>query len=1184
MPRRGMTVRIRLIHDRCSRLFQATAVWAALAMVAAGQPPERSEEPAENGGAPVEEIRTTPANEGTVTEAGPEIYYLRDDAGGLVPVPGFRYRDFIDLMRLKEGLPGQPEPPAAVLETVEISATLPDPSTAAAAEERSCPAEVRFTVRQVRAGWVSVPIDLHGFFVASAPVHEGPGEMVLSVDAADPKRDTVRFWFNARPEGADVRHTVTVQAGVAVESSSLSDTVTLSVPTATASRVELRTSRSDPSVTVRPASIPPLVGPLRNEDGSTAGSVVSVVGAAGPVQVRISDRGTEVAPIGAVPEAMVESLVRVDGRTAFIQATLRLDNLPLRMETLSIALPPRATLRRVREPAMLVQRTGTPEKPVAVVRVDRDHEGRAVVELECEQAIDASGRTAFDPMGFAIADFPDWRQRGRVSLCVDGEWQIEWSDAGANRRIDPTIAARRPGFVAAFAHDAQPASLPLRVRARGSRVVVEPEYRYDVGATRITLDARLRVGVRGAAVSRFVVGLDGWEVDEVGPIGLVDAAGVTSEAGRIVIPFQQGLAGDAVIDIRCSRPIDRGADTVVWKFPVPEASLIGPAAVLVASASDIELVPDATGMRGLVRQVSPAPLRSDVDRLALAYRLDGNDGVFAAQRRFLERRIDASIRAQVDIGESRMSVAETIRFAVAHVPLEFVELLVPETILRSGGLEIRQGGQLLNPVAEPVAAGTVAAAIPEESVPNVDDQAAESSPSDTADDRHRGGADAPDVRRVKVRVMLPVPLLGAGEVSVTYQWPTPGVPAEATVADDLPLVVPVEAKVGRQSLQIGVVDALSVDVRGEDWKRDAAAPASRAWVAPRLLDHVPLALAARRQEIVGETIVEAAWLQTRLLAERREDTFVYAISTAADRVSVTLPSDVVARAAADSDLSIEVRLDGHRLDSPVRSDGRVSVDVKAGGGRTAALLEIDISRPRWAADAKTVSGLERIVLEAPAFPEGMQQRRFYWELHLPADQHVLVPPSGWTGQQRWQWGTFGMERQPLVSQDVLLDWVRDAAGMDRQSVRGAVDTGFVSRRAVYSSVGPPGVGVVWAAATWLLVLVVSGLILAMGLTFLYVPAIRTVPTVIGLAMLVTIGAAVAPDMAPMAVQSGLPGAALVALAAVMRGLLRPARPQMSQFVRGGSSLTRLVPPPSIIVTPSALRPAESVTTTGRSAS
>ena len=119
-------------------------------------------------------------------------------------------------------------------------------------------------------------------------------------------------------------------------------------------------------------------------------------------------------------------------------------------------------------------------------------DGRGVVELECERPVDPAGRETFEPLGFAVEKIPAWRQWGRASIVVEGDWQVEWADAGRNRRIDPPLSARRPGFVAAYAYDSQPARLPLRVLPRGSRVVIEPEYRYDVSAARVALDARLR--------------------------------------------------------------------------------------------------------------------------------------------------------------------------------------------------------------------------------------------------------------------------------------------------------------------------------------------------------------------------------------------------------------------------------------------------------------------------------------------------------------------------------------------------------------------------------------------------------------------------------------------------------------------------------------------------------------------
>lgn len=1129
-----------------------------------------------------------PAAGGTVERESPDLYYLQDDAGRLVPVPGFRYRDFIDLMRLKDGLPGQPEPPGVVLETVTLSATLPVPTTDAVVA-RSCAASLKLSVRQVRSGWVSVPIDLQGFLVAGPPVHDGPGDMFFTT-AGDAGEAVARLWFNAVPEAGGARHTVTLEGAVAVESSLGSDVLSVVVPPATASRVELRTPRIAPEVTVRPPSLPPLVEPLEADRAAgadeasaaeqPAGSLVTIVGAAGPLHVRVADRRAGAQPINAVPEATVESVVRVDGKSAAIEATLRLDGLPPDVSSVRITLPARTSLRGIRQPAALIERTGTAESPVAVVRIERDSAGVAIVEMQCEGTVDAAGKAPFDPLGFAVAGVPAWRQRGRVSLIVDGDWQLEWADAGGNRRIDAPASARRPGFVAAFAYDSQPASLPMRVRSRGSRLVVEPDYRYEVGATRITLDGRLRVSVRGAAISRLAVELAGWELDDVGPLGLIDSSAVALDDGRLVIPFQQGLAGDAVIDFRCSRAIDRSADRVAWAFPMPEASLVGPASVLITSASDIELVPDAGGLRGLVRMVAPAPLRSDVDRLALVYRLDGGEGQFQAQRRFLDRRVDAAVRTQIDIQETVTYVTETVRFTVAHVPLEFAELRVPPTVVRDGGLEIRQGGQLLNPVvesAEPLNEGD-SSGEPRASEGAADDVSARAA----ADAATLGLDQATDSGRWSiVRAMLPVPLLGTGEVIVSYRVPTPEVPPETTVPMNLPIAVPVAAAVGRQTLQVASIEPFTVDLRGEDWKRDAAAPGagpSRSWTTARFQDRAPLAVAARRRDTAAEVLVEAAWMRTRILSDRREDVATFAVGTAADRIAVALPAT-----AAAPGTTLEVRVDGRRIDVAAPVAGRLTVPLPE-GGRSRVLLEIRIGRSHDTATVLRLAGLERISIDPPDLAEATQRGRFYWELDVPSDQHVIVPPLRWSAQQRWQWTALGLERRPFVSRAALVAWVRDNAELAGDDEDASLETGFVGSRALFSGVGAPGNDVVWTATTWLLVLAASGPVLAVGLLLVYLPTARTVPVAVGIGLVLTAVAAASPQLAPLLLQAAAPGAALAALAAAIRGLLGTG---------GATAATTVFPPgmngrgpasPSIIITPSAVRPHENLTTPGRSAS
>jgi hypothetical protein len=1138
-----------------------------------------------------------------VRESAPEIFYMQDDAGRLVPVPGFRYRDFVDLLRIKEGLPGLPEPPPAVIENVVLRATVPsvgaaDGTAADAKPPTNCAVTVELTVRQSRAGWASLPLALDGLLFTAAPRHEGPGRILLAAAAADgagtsvqPQLTGYRLWMTGPENGTneDVRHSVILTGNIAIDASPNHESIMLQLPRATASLVELKTPRIVPEVSVRPPSLSPRVEPQAGGTGST----VTLVGLAGPVKIRLATGGNEagVETVGtevsraAVPQAMVESLVRVDGRVAITEAGIRLDNLPQETATIRVTLPPRATLRSIRSPSALVALEGTDAQAEAVIRVERGSDGRSLVELECERPVDPSGRESFEPLGFAVEGIPAWRQWGRASLVVEGDWQVEWDDVGGNRRIDPPLSARRTGFVAAFAYDAQPARLPLRVLPRGSRVVIEPEYRYDVSTSRVALDARLRVSVRGAPVSRIVVALDGWDVDEVGPASVVDSAAVSSEGGRLVVPFVQPLSGDAVVEIRGGRTLDHASSRVDWRIPAPQADLVGPASIIITSQSDIELLPDAGGIRGLVRQLTPNTMRSDAERVALAYRLDGTEGSFEATRRFLPRRVDASVAAQVDIDESDMIVRQTIRFDVAHVPLEFITLAVPEPVMRTGTLEVRQNGLLLNP----------------------DETSDSRTETVRGDDVPVTAGTLPEVAAstVQLRTMLAMPLLGAGDVTVEYQLPTPDVLPESTVAEDLPLVLPAATRIGRQSIALTVPETLSIEVRGDAWKRDVGSLgliASRTWTTARSQEIVPLAISARKRSAQGDTSVDAAWLQTKLLGDRREDTYRYAIVSSAEQIALSLPAGSRGDAGSGKDgetqardAAVEVRLNGRPVPGAARADGQIVIELPRRVGNTAWLVELVILGKRDAAPiglAGAIGMPTAVSLQPPLFPAGTLQNRFYWELLIEPDEHAIGHPSGWSSEQRWAWGSLGLHRVSVVSRDMLATWLSSSCGFAQpDAVPAAVPVAMpadtlsqppawragevpgAGGRLVFSGVGPPGVGWMWVVPTWLLVLAASGPVLALGFLVLYLPRLRTMPVVLCLAGVAILAAAAFPELAPLAAQAALPGAVLAALAAVLRFVLdTPAAaappPRVPAAVASASSLTQVAPQPSLIINPS----------------
>lgn len=1032
-----------------------------------------------------------------VREVGPELFYMEDDAGKLVPVPGFRYRDFVDLFRMREGLAGPLQPPAAVLEKVVLTIDARDIDAGDAEEPTTvtCPATAECVVRQARSGWAMVPIDLGGLLLASPPRHEGPGRLVIDAQPGG----GYRAWFDTPADAAaDSRHTVVLEGRLPVVATADHESIDIRLPAAVAGLVEVRSARRAPVVHAHPAAADVRV------TAADDGSQISVAGLVGNARIRVTDRRDDREARGAA-EAVTESTVRIDGRNAVTDAVIRLGNLAPGTDTVMVALPSRASLRGVRPPATLVGRGGTDEAPVAEVAVDVDPDGRAVIELTCERPVDPSGNSSFEAIGFVVEGIPEWRQWGRVSLVVDGDWQATWADGNQLRRVDPPAAARQAGFIAAFAYDAQPGSLLLRVRPRRSRVVIEPSYRYDVGGTRITLAARFRVASRGTPISSISIGLDpSWSIDEVGPAGAVDVAAVASERGETVIPFTQALAGDTVVEVRASRPVDKAAARIAWKMPVPRADVVGPATVIVASQSDIELVPDNDALVGLVRQTAAAVALAAADDAALVYRLDAAEGSFAAARRYLPRRVESQVAADVTLDPAEIVVDETVRLEVLHVPLEFIELQVPAAIASSAAFEVRQGDALLDPTEVAVAAR-----------PPVD------------------GADTPADAEplVCLRAILADPLLGTGAVTIRYKIPAPTVPPESTVAFDLPLAMPLGTSIGRQAVAVMAPESLTVGARGTAWRREVGpSPGSTAqsWSAVDPQPSLPLAIAARRSDAARRMVIEAAWLQTRLLPTVREDIRSYVLTAAEDRIALTLP----ASGEGDPD-TVEVLLDGAMVVGAARPGGRIVVDLPRVDPSRRWRLDIRTAGPRgggWWSTAALASLPVPVRLAPPVFEEAVLERRFYWTLHVRPDEYLLGVPSGWTAQQTWAPTRVGWRVAPAVSSVNLAAWLAATAAGGEASSPTAATPPLAEQTYVFSGIGAPGAATPWVVPSWIVVLVASGASLAAGLAAIERASFRRLPVVVATAAAIGLAAVAAPQVAPLVMQAAVPGMVLAAVA------------------------------------------------------
>ena len=100
-----------------------------------------------------------------------------------------------------------------------------------------------------------------------------------------------------------------------------------------------------------------------------------------------------------------------------------------------------------------------------------------------------------------------------------------------------------------------------------------------------------------------------WEIDEAGPENLVAQDGVDRDKdGLASIPFRQPLSGKSDLQFRAHKTLDKAAGFFSAALPQPQVLSPGPAILAVAPADNVELVPDAKSIQGLIRQQMPCLL------------------------------------------------------------------------------------------------------------------------------------------------------------------------------------------------------------------------------------------------------------------------------------------------------------------------------------------------------------------------------------------------------------------------------------------------------------------------------------------------------------------------------------------------------------------------------------------------
>ncbi len=1093
-------------------------------------------------------------------EVKPEVYYIRNKEGRLVPVPGFTYEDFIRLYRLKEKIDLPEATPRFSIEQMTLTGT-------------ACADRVELTVvfKVLLSGtdWVRVPLRLNKCVLRGPAEYKGAGAEFLQ---SDPTGEGYVCWIRG---AAQSEHQLTLNVLAPLAKTAEESRLELNLPRAAASKLTVHVPAVGAMATASQGAAPPEVAPAVSP---ATGSDISLLGVGGDCWLAWRESDQPVARLSSALEATGAVLIRIDGRSVNSDATLSVRSFGAEFDHFHVRLPRGAELVGGRQDGYTLTALSGASSGVVEVKLDHKTAGPVDVRLQTERAYDVTKLgDSLELAGFAVTEAIPHRQWGYLAVAVAGDWQLVWGEQTRVRRVsDLPDSLRRKDLVAGFEYFGQPNSLNVRVLPRKTRISVEPQYIYAVNEDEVRLDARFDYTIRGAKLFQLDVDLPGWELDRVRPEGLVNVGAIsTGPTGTITLPLIEPATGDIELTLTAHQQNAPNGKSISWTLPQPRADVVGPAEVAIVPADNIELTPLPAQMTGLGRSTggaiglarsaavlppssatSPAAPPSasppstappstvaaptgtpttfatvgggtggiELSSTALFYRAEQAQATFAADFAVRPQDLSVELDDQVSIRDRDVSVVQAINYMVRYVPLERLRLDVPRGLLEQHKLKFVVGKEVLQPQV---------------------------TPAETEKDR------------TAIELPLSRPIVGALRLEVSYALPQQRLSASASAALDLPLAIPRDGNIVNNSAAVSAQPGIRIDQREGPWNAIDAVPglpggtdAALRLTASDAADSLRLAVSRDNGRLQSTTFVDRAWIQSWLTESVRQDRVVYLFTSNEDQLRLELPAGI---SAGD----VELMLDGQPLPPAASPSGPLIVGLPADAERREHLLEL-----RYQFDGRGPHN-GSLVLEAPKWDNHVKIRRTYWQLLLPTDEHLVKASGDLTAEYDWTWNDdyMGVRRVPLKDDEQLEQWVgfaRFAKPIDASTsasagrpIPAAPDHPEHANRYLFSTAGQEGRFQVVIIRRWLLLLVASAGALAIGLALIYFPALRRTRALIAAAAVASIIALIYPEPALLFAQAGSLGLLLVLAALVLRGIVnrRPA-PVSPAAISGSSRIER----------------------------
>lgn len=996
-----------------------------------------------------------------VREVGPRAFLLKDKNGELVPVFNIPLEDFVNLLDQQDGIVRRNEPPPYLIEQITIQGV--------AQEDRVLlDLDVKLVLHV--DDWVRIPLGLND------------GHLRQRIDVGDDA--TAYVMVDPATEGhicflrGQIGHETNLRLRLAYHTEQIGSETRLSFNLVRSSMTRMTLEIPDrivvgtvaDDITLEPRELTP--------NGGTRLHVTDVQG-----QLQIAWREEEVRSQteSSLLEVKGAILVNVVGQ-GNIESTARLQlrSFGNPVSKVRVVLPQGAQFLPSQQTGYTVEVVQDRLEPsqqddvqMVEVKFDRPTSSPPEIQLKTNRVLETeSQERLIDVAGFRVEGA--FRQSGYMALAAGSESYPRWNEERSTdvSRINALPESlQQESVIASFEYFRQPCSLLVEIRPRKSKETIEPFHVLLVEQERLRLETRLDVTVRGAKAAFLDVDMQGWtveDVEDIQPEELVDkTALVLEETSPLRVRLKQPSTGNLQLIIRAVRDLPTGTEQP-FEVTLPRAhsQSLRVARLAVVPDDNIALTPNTQDLKGLTADTSssfsgPLPERQQEPffyRETTTLTPSIFVGEFAVRKGSIATTIDSTVSVQSDL----VQVEQRFEYDIRLEPIEHLPLFLPAALPEESNIEFFVDGESVEPI-------------------DTANRATGNNPTGTRTGivDHAVEADEPSHRRV----LVPLRRSRSGNVVLTLKFDVvTGALSPGTLdKSSIPLALPSGANTVKHTLVVHAKSPLTAVVEDPDWVRHDVEPVDDAhvvhWTNSGESSNVNINVSRPTLREDETVIVDLAWLQTWLTADRRHDRATFRLTTSGGSVPLRLPPDTTPDGTDGNERRMKILVDGQSAKIIPLNRSTVTIDLGSPGGQEHEhLVEI------WFETAVHRSTMGNLHIELPHIAGRSWTRRTYWQLILPRHECLLMNPSGLTPEFNWAWSHLFATRRA----DATRRMEQNLKTHFRQP--GPATQG--TRQYLFSRLSKVGVVEVRTTNQLMMTLVVAGATLVCGALWLQASALR----------------------------------------------------------------------------------------------